>query len=59
MKYEQINLEDYFQSGEGGQAVTYTRKDGRAMAKLFLKSIGLDTVEREFKISQRSSGPGS
>jgi uncharacterized protein (TIGR02172 family) len=52
MKYEQINLEDYFQSGEGGQAVTYTRKDGRAMAKLFLKSIGVDTVEREFRISQ-------
>ncbi|MBR1699982.1 MAG: TIGR02172 family protein [Bacteroidales bacterium] len=51
-QYEQIVLEDYFQSGEGGQALTYTRKDGSAMAKLFLKSIGVETVEREFRISQ-------
>ena len=50
--YEKINLEDYFQSGEGGQSLTYTRKDGKAMAKLFLKSYGADTAEREFRISQ-------
>ena len=40
--YEIINLDDYIQSGEGGQSLTYTRKDGKAMAKLFLKSYGAD-----------------
>ena len=50
--YEIINLDDYIQSGEGGQSLTYTRKDGKAMAKLFLKSYGADTAEREFRISQ-------
>lgn len=50
--YEKINLDDYVQSGEGGQSLTYTRKDGKAMAKLFLKSYGADTAEREFRISQ-------
>ena len=50
--YERINLDEYFQSGEGGQALTYTRKDGSAMAKLFLKSFGADTAEREFLVSR-------
>ena len=31
-EYVKINLEDYVQSGEGGQALTYTRKDGSGMA---------------------------
>ncbi|MBR1783004.1 MAG: hypothetical protein IJ753_05765 [Bacteroidales bacterium] len=48
--YEKINLEDYTQTGEGGQALTYTRKDGNAMAKMFIYEQGLDTVEREFYI---------
>lgn len=53
MRYiEQINLEDYFQSGEGGQALTYTRKDGSAMAKMFEHGLGSETVEREFRISK-------
>ncbi len=51
-QYQQIDLENYFQSGEGGQALTYTRKDGSSMAKLFLKSIGTETAEREFHISE-------
>ena len=51
-QYQQINLEDYFQSGEGGQALTYTRKDGTAMAKMFIYGQGSDTVEREFRISR-------
>ena len=50
--YEKINLEDYTQTGEGGQALTYTRKDGSAMAKMFIYEQGLDTVEREFYISK-------
>ena len=52
MNYEPINLEDYFQSGEGGQALTYTRKDGSSMAKMFQFGLGSETVEREFRISR-------
>ncbi len=51
-QYQQINLEDYFQSGEGGQALTYTRKDGSAIAKMFQFGLGSETVEREFLISK-------
>ena len=51
-QYQQINLEDYIQSGEGGQALTYIRKDGSAMAKMFQFGLGSDTVEREFRISR-------
>lgn len=51
-KYEKIKLEDYIQTGEGGQALTYTRKDGGAMAKMFVHEQGIETVEREFIISK-------
>lgn len=51
-QYQQINLEDYIQSGEGGQALTYIRKDGSAMAKMFQFGLGSETVEREFRISR-------
>ena len=51
-KYQLINLEEYIQSGEGGQALTYTRKDGSAMAKMFQYGLGSETVEREFRISR-------
>lgn len=30
--YEKINLEDYIQTGEGGTAQAYTRKDGKTLA---------------------------
>ena len=50
--YEKINLEEYYQSGQGGQALTYTRKDGSAMAKMFQHGQGQETVEREFRISK-------
>lgn len=50
--YEKINLEDYSQSGEGGQALTYIRKDGGAMAKMFQYGQGSELVEREFRISK-------
>lgn len=50
--YQQINLDDYLQSGEGGQALTYTRKDGSTMAKMFQFGLGSETVEREFRISR-------
>lgn len=51
-QYQKINLDDYFQSGEGGQALTFTRKDGRAVAKMFQHGLGSETVEREFRISK-------
>ena len=51
-EYAKINLEDYIQSGEGGQAITYTRKDGSAMAKMFQYGLGTETVEHEFYISK-------
>jgi len=57
-QYQQINLEDYFQSGEGGQALTYTRKDGSSMAKMFQFGLGSETVEREFRISRAAYEAG-
>ena len=40
--YELINLEDYTQSGEGGMALTYSHKDGKTLAKLFMKGMEAD-----------------
>lgn len=57
-QYQQINLDDYFQSGEGGQALTYIRKDGSAMAKMFQFGLGSETVEREFRISRAAYEAG-
>ena len=31
---QRINLDDYIQTGEGGTALTYTKKDGLSLAKL-------------------------
>ncbi len=33
MTYEQINLEDYIQTGEGGTALSYNHKEGKTLAK--------------------------
>ena len=30
-----INLSDYTQTGEGGTAITYTKKDEQSLAKLY------------------------
>ena len=38
--YELINLEDYSQSGEGGTAISYSQKDGKTLAKLFMAGMG-------------------
>jgi len=48
MEYEKINLEDYFQTGEGGTALTYNLKNGKTLAKLFSSGVAADTAEREF-----------
>ena len=50
--YEKINLDDYFQTGEGGTALTYNHKDGKTLAKLFMPGMGAETAEREFKVNK-------
>jgi len=50
--YERISLDDYVQSGEGGTALSYNSKDGKTLAKLFMKGYGAETAEREFRTSQ-------
>ena len=49
---ERINLDDYFQTGEGGTALTYNHKNGKTLAKLFLPSLAADTAAREFRINR-------
>ena len=46
--YERINLEDYIQTGEGGTALAYTRKDGKTLAKLYNPGFEADKVVGEF-----------
>ncbi|MBR5936509.1 MAG: TIGR02172 family protein [Bacteroidaceae bacterium] len=50
--YERINLDEYIQTGEGGTALTYNHKDGKALAKLFMPGVAADTAEREFKVNR-------
>ena len=50
--YDTIELKDYIQSGEGGTAITYTHKDGKTLAKLFMPGMAAETAEREFHISE-------
>ena len=47
-KYELINLEEYIQTGEGGTAQAYTRKDGKTLAKLYNLGFEADKVVGEF-----------
>lgn len=50
--YEHINLEEYTLSGEGGTALSYSHKDGKTLAKLFMKGMGAETAEREFLVNK-------
>lgn len=52
MDYQLINLNDYFQTGEGGTALTYNNKNGRTLAKLFTPGYGAESAEREFRVNQ-------
>ena len=49
---QKINLDDYFQTGEGGTALTYNNKNGKTLAKLFMSSVAADNAAREFHINQ-------
>ena len=51
-KYETINLDEYVQSGEGGTALSYSHKNGKTLAKLFMKGMGAETAEREFLVNR-------
>ena len=44
-----INLDDYIQTGEGGTALTYTRKDGLSLAKLYKPGFEADRANAEFQ----------
>jgi uncharacterized protein (TIGR02172 family) len=46
--YKIIDLNDYFQTGEGGTALTYTHKTRPTMAKLFNIVNETELTEREF-----------
>ena len=46
--YKIIDLNDYFQTGEGGTALTYTHKTRPTMAKLFNIVNETELAEREF-----------
>ncbi len=50
--YAIINLEEYFPTGEGGTSITYNKKDGTSLAKLFIPGFQADTAAREFHISE-------
>jgi uncharacterized protein (TIGR02172 family) len=45
---QKINLNDYIQTGEGGTALTYTKKDGLSLAKLYKPGFEADRAEAEF-----------
>ena len=51
-EYEHICLDDYIQSGEGGTALSYSHKDGKTLAKLFMAGMGAETAEREFLVNR-------
>ena len=46
--YKQIDLNDYVQTGEGGTALTYSRKDGKTLAKLYKPGFEADRAKAEF-----------
>ena len=46
--YEKIKLEDYIQTGEGGTAQAYTRRDGKTLAKLYNPGFEADRAAAEF-----------
>ena len=45
---QRINLDDYIQTGEGGTALTYTKKDGLSLAKLYKSGFEADRATAEF-----------
>ena len=44
---QRINLNDYIQTGDGGTALTYTRKDGLSLAKLYKPGFEADRAKAD------------
>ena len=51
-QYELIQLEDYTQSGEGGQGVAYTHKREKRLAKLYNPGFDVDMAIEEFEVAR-------
>lgn len=47
-QYQQINLEDYTRTGEGGTAVSYTHKTRNSLAKLYNPGFEAERAKAEF-----------
>ena len=56
--YTKIDLDNYFQTGEGGTALTYNHKEGKTLAKLFTPGVAADTAKREFLVNEVVYGLG-
>lgn len=52
MEYQKINLDNYVQTGEGGTALTYSKKAGNTLVKLFSPGMGAENAAREFLVNQ-------
>ena len=48
---EEVNMDDYQQTGDGYTALSYSHKDGQQMIKLYYDFIPLEVVEREKRIA--------
>ena len=55
--YETIDLNDYIQTGEGGTAQAYTRKDGKSLAKLYNPGFEADKVPYVYDMAYHTSLP--
>lgn len=51
MDYTEINLDDYTLSGEGGNSLVYSHKDGHSVAKLFTNKVDAEGAAEEFNTS--------
>ena len=49
---ERINLDEYIQTGQGGTALTYTKNDGKTLAKLYNLGFEADRAKEEFLTAQ-------
>lgn len=56
--YEQINLDEYIHSGEGGQGQAYTHKSEKRLAKLFNAGFDAELAVREFEMAKAAYESG-
>ena len=51
MEYQKIDLNEYVRTGEGGTAVSYTKKTRNTLAKLYNPGFEADRAKQEFLIA--------